>query len=80
MSSKRLPEWLKVLGTLLLLLVPVLLLGWFLPGSLDLFGGSGSTERRKQMSAEAKFLWLVFGVLLVVGLGGWFIWRKVVVR
>jgi len=72
MGSKPVPEWLRVMG-ILLLFVPILLLGCFFPGSTDLLGGS--TERRKPLSAEAKFLWLVFGVLLIIGLAGWWIWR-----
>jgi hypothetical protein len=73
MNPKPAPQWLKVLGTVVLL-VPLLLLAWFFPDASGLFSSS-STERRKPMSAEAKFLWLVFGLLVVVGSAGWLVWH-----
>ena len=58
---------------MLLLLVPMLLVGWFLPDVFGVFGdGSG---RQKPMSAEAKFLWIVFVLLLILGFSGWWLWR-----
>jgi hypothetical protein len=73
MNSKPDPKWPKVLGVVLLL-VPTLLIGWLMPGLFDL--SAGSSERRKPLSAEAKFFRLVFGVLLVVGVVSWLLWRK----
>jgi|GEM_PF-3941036 len=66
MGSGSDSKWTRVLGVVLVL-IPALLIGWFVPGASDLFGGSA--ERRKPLSAEAKFLWLVFG------LAGWWFWH-----
>jgi hypothetical protein len=66
---------LKAWLTFLLLIIPALLLGWFLPGLFDGYS-PGSGSRQKPMSAEAKFLWLVFVLLLVIGLIGWWIWHQ----
>lgn len=75
MRSKFFPQLLRVLG-FVLLLVPLLLIGWFLPDLPGIFGDSGSGGRRKPMSAEAKFLWMVFVLLLGIGFIGWWLWRQ----
>lgn len=74
MGFRPVPEWLRVLGMALLLL-PLLLLAWFFPDISGVFG-NGAAERRKPLSAEAKFFRLVAGVLLVVGGLSWWLWRR----
>lgn len=73
MNSRPDQKWPKVLGVVLLL-VPTLLIGLFVPSAFDLFGGS--SERCKPLSAEAKFFRLIFGVLLVVGVVSWLVWCR----
>lgn len=76
MRSRFFPQLLRVLG-FVLLLVPILLVGWFIPDLPGLFSdSSNSTNRQKPMSAEAKFLWMVFVLLLVIGFAGWWIWGR----
>ncbi|MBO2007998.1 hypothetical protein [Hymenobacter negativus] len=62
---------------LLLLLVPILLVGWFLPDVFGILVDSSGRQRQKPMSAEAKFLWMAFAILLAIGFIGWWAWHRI---
>ena len=72
MVSRFFTQLLRILATLLLL-VPIILVGWFLPDVSGLLGSNSG--RQKPMSAEAKFLWMVFVLLLIISFSGWWMWR-----
>lgn len=61
----------SVIGVLAAVLF--LIAGFIEPGVFE----TGNSTRQKPMSAEAKFLWLVFGLLLIIGFTGWWIWHHV---